>query len=143
MIQFKFSKTAGYDTIQFAGIGMKLSELKAAIIAKKNLAPDSSQAHAQTVDLYIHNAETGVGMCVCLSFYYFVCLPYVAALLLCRVHEPGRNSASQFMRDCKTEGSICDFCERAAGCPLEDAARRQAVIDVRVREVLQAWRPSR
>lgn len=62
MIQFKFSKTAGYDTIQFAGIGMKLSELKAAIIAKKNLAPDASQAHAQTVDLYIHNAETGVGV---------------------------------------------------------------------------------
>lgn len=66
MIQFKFGKTAGYDAIQFAGIGMKLSELKAAIIAKRIPSSDPS---APPVDLSISNAETGVGKLPHLSYF--------------------------------------------------------------------------
>lgn len=60
MIHFKFSKTAGYESIPFAGIGMKLSELKAAIIQKKELNATPSP-HMPAMDLHITNAETKEG----------------------------------------------------------------------------------
>ena len=62
MIHFKFSKGAGYDTINFTGIGMKLSELKAEIMRKKGIVSQATGPHAPAVDLVITNAETNAGV---------------------------------------------------------------------------------
>jgi hypothetical protein len=61
MIQFKFSKAMGYDSIPFSGIGMKLGDLKAAIMQKKGLNTTPVAGRGPSVDLAITNAETNVG----------------------------------------------------------------------------------
>ncbi len=47
----------------FAGVGLKLSELKAAIIQKRGLQTAAMTLEGKTVDLTVRNAVTNYGVC--------------------------------------------------------------------------------
>lgn len=93
MIQFKFSKAMGYDSIPFSGIGMKLGDLKAAIMQKKGLNTATVAGRGPSVDLAITNAETNVGA----SFLSVIRMQSMCLWLVGgrrRVHEPGRSDSA-------------------------------------------------
>ena len=65
-IHFQFQNEKDHDAITFSGIGMKLSELKAAIIQKRGLQTAAMTAEGKTVDLTVRNAATNAGTVSCL-----------------------------------------------------------------------------